>query len=499
MLFRNTMAQSASFGLGYLYSFLLAPFMIARLGLDAFGIWAVTGAFASYAGLLDLGIGMSLSRFVAVYDAEDDERSIRECIGFGLMVVISVGLLAAVVAASLASVVSDQLGVLGTDQMRLILLASVAIWTCNGLTGVFNAIGIGKREMVPPNIANAIGASINFAFSIAILVASTSLTAYAGVNSAAALISTVPALLAMRHIWKGPYLARPSLTLIREILGFSVKNQLSWIANLINFQTDKLIIAFMVDVHAAAVYEIGSRVVIAVRSLSIMSASALTATAAARMVEEGVAVIESMYKRYLPLVCATAFPLFALAAVTAPFLLVAWLKAVPGEASAIVPVLCAAYLVDITTGVATTLSVGYGAPGLAASNAVAIAVLNIVFTVALAPLLGLWGVVLGTAFAVVIGSSAFNVRFLRMFELPAREFWKGVGPPAVLALGLAIPPGLLALAVGTPASRAPAIGLLAAAVAMYAPAYWVLASRRGLLPAQLAYPLRRRRASAPGV
>ena len=68
MLFRNTMAQSASFGLGYLYSFLLAPFMIGRLGLDAFGIWAVTGAFASYAGLLDLGIGMSLSRFVAVYE-----------------------------------------------------------------------------------------------------------------------------------------------------------------------------------------------------------------------------------------------------------------------------------------------------------------------------------------------------------------------------------------------------------------------------------------------
>jgi O-antigen/teichoic acid export membrane protein len=125
-------------------------------------------------------------------------------------------------------------------------------------------------------------------------------------------------------------------------------------------------------------------------------------------------------------------------------------------------------------------------------------VLNILFTVALAPLFGLWGVVLGTAFAVVIGSSAFNFRFLRMFGLPAREFWNGVGPPGILALGLAIPPGLLALAVGTPASRGPAIGLLIAAVAIYAPAYWVLASRRGLLPSQLSYPLRRRRVPAPG-
>ena len=60
MLFRNTLAQSASLVAGYLFSFLLAPIMISRLGLDAFGVWAVTGAFATYAGLLDLGIGRSL-------------------------------------------------------------------------------------------------------------------------------------------------------------------------------------------------------------------------------------------------------------------------------------------------------------------------------------------------------------------------------------------------------------------------------------------------------
>src|ERR1700741_5516174 len=66
MLFRNTLAQSASVAVGYLFSFLLAPIMIARLGLDSFGVWAVTGAFATYAGLLDLGIGRSLARFIAV-------------------------------------------------------------------------------------------------------------------------------------------------------------------------------------------------------------------------------------------------------------------------------------------------------------------------------------------------------------------------------------------------------------------------------------------------
>ena len=74
MLFKNTLAQSAGLLVGYLFSFLLAPLMISRLGLDKFGVWAVTGAFATYAGLLDLGVGRSLARFVALFDAGGDRR-----------------------------------------------------------------------------------------------------------------------------------------------------------------------------------------------------------------------------------------------------------------------------------------------------------------------------------------------------------------------------------------------------------------------------------------
>ena len=150
MLFRNTMAQSTSFALGYLFSFLLAPLMIARLGLDAFGVWAVTGALATYAGLLDLGVGRSLSRFIAVYDTTGEDHRIRECVGLGLLIVTFVGVLAAIVAAAVAPLLSDELGVLNSGEMRLVLLASVAIWTFNGYDGVCSSIGIGRQRMVPP-------------------------------------------------------------------------------------------------------------------------------------------------------------------------------------------------------------------------------------------------------------------------------------------------------------------------------------------------------------
>ena len=495
MLFRNTLAQSASLVAGYLYSFLLAPIMISRLGLDAFGVWAVTGAFATYAGLLDLGIGRSLARFIAVFDADGAERRIDECVGLGLIATLLVGLLAAAAAALGASFVSEKLGVLDAEEMRLVLLSSVALWTINGIDGVLTAVGIGLRRMVPPNVAITIGATINFGFSIAALALSSSLVLYALANAAAGAVALLPAALAMRYVWRAPYVAWPSRSLVREVLSFSVKNQIGWLADLVNFQTDKVIIALMVDVHAAAVYEIASRVVLAVRSVATLTVSAMIPTAAARIVEEGRQVIREMYSRYTLRTCAIAFPLFTLASVTSPFLLIAWLKTAPGDAELLVPFLTLAYLVNITTGVGSTIAIGAGRPGVASANAVLIAVLNVAFTVALAPPLGLWGVVAGTFAAVTLGSLIFNARFLRLFELPRRALLDGVVPPGALALGLGIPPAALALAVGVPDARPAAIFWLVLATAVYALPYWLIATRRGYLPSRLEFPPLRRRDS----
>lgn len=493
MLFRNTLAQSGSLIAGYLFSFLLAPLMISRLGLDAFGVWAVTGAFASYAGLLDLGIGRALIRFIAVYDAAGDERRIEECVGLGLIATLVVGTASAVAAFFLAPFAADQLGVLDSDEMRLVLLSSVAIWTLNGIDGVFNAVGLGLRRMVPPNVSTTIGVTINFAFSVAALLASSSLVLYAGANAAAGVLALVPSFFAMRYVWRAPFLAFPSRALVKEVLGFSIKDQIGWLADLVNFQTDKVIVALMVDIRAAAVYEVASRVVLAVRSLAVLTVSAMVPTAAARIVEEGREVIGEMYRRYTLRACSISFPLFTLTAVSAPFLLIAWLGEAPGDAELLVPFLTLAYLVNMTTGVGTTIAIGAGHPGLASANSVMIAIVNVILTVALAPLFGLWGVVGGTFLAVTIGSLAFNWRFLRLFGLPLRDLAAGAVPTAVLALGLGIPPAILALAVGVPDGRLSAIVLLVVATAIYAIPYWLIATRRGFLPSRLEFPPLRRR------
>jgi O-antigen/teichoic acid export membrane protein len=487
MLFKNTLAQSSSVFVGYAFSFILAPIMIARLGLDAFGVWAVTGAFATYAGLLDLGISRALARFVAVYDVEGDDRRMRECVGLGLIAITIVGVLAAGVAVALAPVLSDQLGVLSTADMRWVSLAAVGIWTFNGYDRTFAAIGIGKRQMVPPNVAITVNVTINFVFSLIALALSSSLVVYGYANAAASAAGLIPTFLAMRYVWRSPYIALPSRQVVKDVLSFSLKSQVGWIADLVNFQTDKIIIAVVVDVRAAAAYEIASRVVMAVRSAAVMTVSAMITHAAAEITTAGREVIGGMYRRYLLRSCGLSFPLFALVAVSAPFLLIAWLGEAPGDSALIVPFLTLAYVINITTGAGSTIAMGAGHPGLVSVNAIIVAALNVALTIALAGPFGLWGVVGGTFIAVSFGGLWFNARFLRLFKLPLRDYLAGTLPTGVLAFGLAIPLAVFTIAVGLPGDRLTAILCLAGVTIAYAAPYWLIATRRGFLPRQLEF------------
>ncbi len=497
MLFKNTLAQSASFGLGYLYSIVLAPIMIDRLGLDAFGVWAVTGALATYAGLLDLGFGKSVERFIAIYDVNGEEGRIRESVALGCLIVAGVAVVASTAAIALAPLLSDQLGVLDHSEMRLVLLASVAIWTCNGFNGIFSAVCEGKRQMIPSNVALSFAITLNFAFSVAALASSDSLTVYAYANAAAALLGIPGTYLAMRHVWAGPHFAWPSWPLAKEIISFSAKNQLSWFADLINLQTDKLIIALMIDVRSAAIYEIGARVVSAVRGGAVMATSAIIPTAAARLAEEGSEAIGPMYRRYLTRVCSTAFPLYAVAAVSSPFLLVAWLGSVPSETEIVIPILSVAYLVNITTGASHDARDQLRRPRLRrrerradrGSQRDADGCPDS----ALRPLGGR-----ARHRVAIVGSALFDFRFLG--DSPFRVPISGTGAPGrdvVRAPGGSVgsPRDLRRHSCGPAQCLRPA-GHIGRAFGL---PYWALASRRGLLPGQLEVPLSRfRPRSVPG-
>lgn len=499
-MFRNTLAQSLQFVVTTGFSLVLGPIMLAQLGLTTYGVWAVVGALIVYASLLDAGVARALARFVAYYHARGESDRVRQCIGLGLVAVTVVGLLlvpAAWLTAPIVHAATDRH--LSLADTRSIMLASCAIFIAQGYTGALVALPHGLQQMMPPNVMTMIGSTLNFIASVAVLLWSGSLVTYAWANAATEAFTILLVLIAAQRVWRQRLVAFPTRAVVREVLSYSIRVQASWLADLVNMTADRIIIGVFVDVRAAGAYALGASVASGIRSVGVLTVSAMIPTATAEIVDRASSAVRGLFRRYAPLTLGLSFPVFTLGMLSAPFLIMAWLGERPDDAVTVLIVLLAAYAANVATGVPTTTLLADGKPGFVSGNAMATAAVNVALSLALAPLLGLWGVLIGTGVAIIGLSAVLIARFMRLYGLTRADARAAFLPPALLSVGIALPliPLVIATA-GLADDRLTALPLLVGVSVLYGLPYWLLASRARLIPERLMPAALLRRPAAAG-
>lgn len=497
MLFRNTVAQSLPRVLGLSFSVILAPIILSQLGLEQFGLWAVTGALAQYAGLLDLGVSRALPRFVALHHSQGRRDLVRSSVAVGVLTYLVLGVLVVGAAAACGGLMHDAFDVLSTGDTRIVLISSAGIFALVGMTNVLLGVPLGLQNSVPAGVALTVGYVVNFGLSVAALYGDGRLVTYALANVAASAVGLIAAYVAARRTLGERLVARPTRGQSRELVSFGLKTQTVLLATVVNQQMDKIVLASMVSVKLAGAFEIAARVVNAVRQIAVLSLSAMVPAGTAALVNSGEGHVRELYERYSRLSNGTALPLFGVMLAGAPYLLGAWLGDVPAHTLTVVSVLSVAFALSTTTGGAMTVAVAAGRPGLPARSASAVVVVNVVLTLSLAPFFGLTGVLIGTCAAELLGTVAIFVLFHRAFGVPAAALQRGVLQPVALVSAVtAVALALRVLVIGAVDDRLLDLAAFACTSAVLIGLYWPLASRFGYLPARLAL---RRRASGGAV
>jgi O-antigen/teichoic acid export membrane protein len=481
-LARNTLAQSSPTLLGYLLSFLSAPVVVTGLGLRMFGIWALTAALAQYGGLLDLGVGRSLSRFIAAH--QDDRRACGEYIALGFIAAAIVGAVLLVAAFAVAPLLAHIVHGISPSEMRVVLACSVGLRICTMATLVVAAYPVGLRRMVTPNVGIAAGTILNFCASVGAIALGAALPGYALANVGAGVITVVlVAALVLRAEGRIP-LSRPSLARTKEFLRFGSKLQLAWAMELINFQSDKVVIALSVGPAVAGSYELANRVAGAARQVGIFPSTALLPTLTARSAQSGLSYLHGAYERLLQVIASVSFPFLVLVAGLSPLLLGAWLGRIPAHATVILPALVIPYLASMSSDVSKVVASAAGDPSVVAKVAVGTAIANLVLTATLAPLVGLWGVLAGTVVALTVGALLQVTLVQRQFGLAQKSYARAVLPTLGLCAVLAAPVFLLAYA-GVVHGRAAQGAVVVLVTCVYLSLYAVAAARAGRLPRSL--------------
>lgn len=105
---RNTTWNLAGSGLPLFAAVGLIPFILSRLGAEAFGVLTLIWALIGYFSLFDMGVGRALTYELSKLRVANDERAISMTLKAGLLLTLAAGLLGAVVMLILAPQLATQ-------------------------------------------------------------------------------------------------------------------------------------------------------------------------------------------------------------------------------------------------------------------------------------------------------------------------------------------------------------------------------------------------------
>lgn len=82
--------------------FFLTPFVIRHLGQSGYGVWVLVGSFIGYYGLLNLGVGSAITRYIARFSAQNDTENLNETVNSALAMFCITGIVAVAISVVIA-------------------------------------------------------------------------------------------------------------------------------------------------------------------------------------------------------------------------------------------------------------------------------------------------------------------------------------------------------------------------------------------------------------
>ena len=466
---------------GFGVNLLATPYIVSRLGLHDFGIWAITVAIAQYAALFDLGAYRAAGRYVALFHARGDIQNERSAVGVGLTALIGWSGVMYAIPLLIPGFLNQILHTHDVALAQLLFLSAVTMLICGQLGRALAAASIGRGRFVAANVGLAVLAVAQIVGGVVALAGSPNLRSLAlgtAVGAGAGLCGLVVSILCdERRIVIGP----PKAALAREIMAYGIKVQLLGGADVVMFQSGKLIAGIVIGPAAAGAYELGSRLAQGAQAFGSAISGALQPHLTRAYALGGEADTLAQYCRltrrnaavaiFLPLLlCATSFSAVPL-----------WLGERHDAVVMVLAALAPGIAVNVSTGVCTASMLAIGRPGALGAAALAGAALPVAVALPLGQAFGFNGIVAGFGCGIVVGQ-LLAVWFLQSrMGISMREYLSAIRGPFALgiaATSAALPIGIIAM----PHDRASALIPLLLSSAIFCTIYAIPGWRLDYLP-----------------
>jgi len=262
----GAMLSYASMFLTNTIAIFYTPFMLRHLGQAEYGIYALMGSLVGFLGILELGFGNTVVRYIAEYRAQNDRIKESNLVAICLRIYGVIGLICLIIGGfiylNLGKIFSDGLTGTEIDTAKIIFLLLILNLALSFPFNVFSSIISGYERFVLRNTITIARSIVLPCIMIPLLLlgykAISIVVVQTILNIVAALINIGYVILVLKVKVKLHYLDR---SFVKELLNYSSYVFLGAIVNQIYWNTDQTILGIVANSAAISVYAIGNQMV----------------------------------------------------------------------------------------------------------------------------------------------------------------------------------------------------------------------------------------------
>lgn len=425
--------------LGVLCGIVIMPLTLHRIGDGNYGVWLFVGSLFSYSGLLNLGFGGTISRYVADLQARREWLRLNQVVNVTLAVYI---VMSGVAMALTAGLIWMAPSLSAWEQVPLqevrIVLFLLGLNIAIGMVGsVFGGILMGLQRfdvelMIEiPNILLRLILIVLFVHAdgglVVLAMISLLLTFVEHAVTITMACRSLPTLRISPRLF--------SRDVLRECMSFSSFSFLNTIAEQLIHATDTIVIGLMLGPEAIVPYHIGLRLTNYISS-PIQQIGMVAMPRAGELAATGQLLqMRRLVNRGVGLAFLLIMGAFVGAGFFGPLVIRTWIGSGYEASHVVLLILMAARLIATPLGVLRSVLFGLGDVRYPALIHVGEAVCNLVLSLILIGPLGIVGVALGTLIPMLVFELALLLPYaMRLLELGWRQVVRDILSPQVLPL-----------------------------------------------------------------
>lgn len=455
---RTTLARNTAFNAaGRLWeaasSLVLTAYILEdHVKMTAWGLWAFVNLFTGYMGLLDFGIGSSFAKYIAEHAARDEDEQVSAVVSTGFFFYLALGVVVMAVGWPCIDLLVDLFVRLGpqragdfgsaefTGDVRFLMRGGLALFAVSNCVAAFTSVQTGLQRMGTTNVLSFASSIVKIVLTVVFLETGHGVRGLLYANLLVlALFGAASVIVAF---WLRPTLRVSPRHVTRDAFGrlfsFGWRAQVAKLSNLIMFQTDNLVVAFVYRYFGmVGLYDLGVGMANKMRQVPLLLLSALVPAASDLDARNDHERLRQLYIRSTKYVAVLTLPLVAFTVGLAGPLMRTWMgqKGHLEIACWVLRIIAFGYVANILPGAGVGVVLGKGRADLQMKAGAIATLTNLALTLMLVYAVGFYGIPIATSVSMFLSCAWFFRALTPLFGVATGELLRvSAGWPALASL-----------------------------------------------------------------